>query len=139
VSKSGVQIHREAAQTQSIGLGEGQLNDLTWTLSQNPAGRLADGRPTAAVTGTWQMRNLPSANSDAWIAGFTPQYGVAVWIGNRANEQPLKDRAGAPVTGATLPAQIYRAVLGEMLAGAPRWLVPAPAYTGNPNAGNAGS
>jgi membrane peptidoglycan carboxypeptidase len=137
VSHGGTEVYREAPQTTSIGLTAAQLDDLTWALHQHRDARLVDGRSTAVVTGTWHMTNRVTEPAHAWIAGFTPQYGVAVWVGNRKEELPLKDRSGAYITGSTLPAQIYRGFLGEMLAGTPHAPVPSPAYGGDPKAGNA--
>ncbi|GAA4257748.1 hypothetical protein GCM10022255_075780 [Dactylosporangium darangshiense] len=138
--------HTEAA------LDEGVARDVTWALAQQPAGRLADGRPTAAATGEWTLaptlaeRSQPPGQfqvdltkfAHASIAGFTPQLAVAVRVGNKGDEEHvLVDRTGARINATTMPAQIYRQFLAEALAGAPRFDVPQPLALGDPNTGNA--
>ena len=46
---------------------------------------LADGRPSAAKTGTEGIQSGPASgqNSDAWMVGYTPQVSAAVWVGQR--------------------------------------------------------
>jgi membrane peptidoglycan carboxypeptidase len=61
---------------------------------------------------------------------------VAVWVGNKAEERPLIDRTGAPVTGATLPATVYRQFMGAAL-GTARTDIAQPPLIGDPKAGNA--
>jgi membrane peptidoglycan carboxypeptidase len=136
VSRGGKEIYREDLTTTPVGLNAAQVDDLTWTLSQDPLGRLPDARPTATIGGTWEFLDTRD-NSHAWIAGYTPQLALAVWVGNRADEHPLKDRTGAPVTAATLPAQIYRGFLATALAGVPHAGFASPKFVGDPSAGNA--
>ena len=58
-------------------------NDVTYAMkpvasySDEP---LDEGRESAAKTGTQQYRST-EGNSDAWMAGFTPQVSSAVWVG----------------------------------------------------------
>lgn len=124
------------------------VSNVTWALSRQPAGLLAGGRRTAAATGEWQVPRDPSVDpakappdlttfAHAAIAGYTPQVAVAVWVGNKADERPLTDRTGAPVTGATLPAQIYRQFLAVAMAGVPHTDIVQPPPLGDPKAGNA--
>ena len=93
-------------------------------------------------TGTWQVGDSPTDNAHAWIVGFTPHLGIAVWVGNKAEEKAIEDKAGKPITGATLPAAIYRAfVTGAYPALKLDKAVkfPAPKYTGDATVGNAGT
>jgi membrane peptidoglycan carboxypeptidase len=136
VSQRGAEIYRDGSQPRQV-VPSGVVTDLTWALHQNRDGRLADGRSTAAVTGTWHVTGRPAETAHAWIAGFTPQYAMAVWVGNRTDEVPLKDRTGAQVTGSTLPALIYRGLMGAVHAGTLPAPVPAPVYLGDPSKGNA--
>ncbi|HEY2446982.1 MAG TPA: PBP1A family penicillin-binding protein [Rhizomicrobium sp.] len=57
------------------------------------------GREAAGKTGTTQDYR------DAWFVGFTPDYVAGVWVGNDDNS-PMRN-----VTGATLPAAIWRDVM----------------------------
>ncbi|MFB9185945.1 transglycosylase domain-containing protein [Dactylosporangium sucinum] len=83
---------------------------------------LAGGRPVAGKTGTWQFGPTTGV-AHAWMVGHTasdpaaksPGLAAAVWVGNRAEEHNLIDRAGRPVTGATLPGTVWRAFLDDAL------------------------
>ena len=47
--------------------------------------------------------------ADAWFVGYTPDLVVAVWVGYPDRLRPmLTEFGGEPVTGGTLPAQIWR-------------------------------
>jgi membrane peptidoglycan carboxypeptidase len=115
-----------------------QLDDVRWVLSQNPAGQLPDGRASASQTGTVPLRTSAVETSHAWIVGFTGNLGMAVWVGNVEIELPLHNREGGRVTGAGLPAQVYRTFLSDASdeLGLPRIEFPAPAFTGADTAGN---
>ena len=60
------------------------------------------GRVAAGKTGTTEN------HGDAWFVGYTPQLSVAVWVGNPNETRPMqKEFHGEPVTGSTLPAEIW--------------------------------
>ncbi len=91
-------------------------------------GRRADiGRPAAGKTGTSQNWR------DAWFVGFTPDWLVAVWVGND------NGRSMAHVTGGEIPAGIWRQFMQRAHRGMPArdfdWLMPepegVPQYVGN--------
>jgi membrane peptidoglycan carboxypeptidase len=84
------------------------VDDVSWTLSQSPSAKLPDGRASAAKTGVGLLRNSQVETAHAWIVGYSTQLAMAVWVGNEEMEFPLKDKEGARVTGASLPAGIYR-------------------------------
>ncbi|SME93868.1 penicillin-binding protein 1A [Tistlia consotensis] len=65
------------------------------------------GRPAAAKTGTSQDFR------DAWFVGFTADWTVAVWLGND-DGKPMDG-----VTGGSLPAQLWRAIMTRISAGLP--------------------
>jgi membrane peptidoglycan carboxypeptidase len=143
VTKDGQAVHVEpagrAAPAQAPMLATNALADLTWALSQNPAGQLADGRPSATKTGEARLRDTTFENAHAWIVGYTPGLGLAVWIGNQETEFPLRDKFGARVSGAGLPAEIYRTFLEAAHARLrlPAVDFPPPSFTGDTEAGDA--
>jgi membrane peptidoglycan carboxypeptidase len=72
--------------------------------------------PTArgfpAQNGVAPLATNPGDIGDAWSIGWSPKLAAAVWVGNRGQAQPLRDRDGNPVSGSTLPLSI----LGRLLA-----------------------
>ncbi|GAA2568179.1 transglycosylase domain-containing protein [Pseudonocardia hydrocarbonoxydans] len=78
---------------------------------------LPDGRPVAAKTGTVQSR-FDGENNDAWMAGFTPTLSTSVWIGTDMNS-PIRTASGAPISGKTLPGEVWREFMGEALEAEP--------------------
>jgi membrane peptidoglycan carboxypeptidase len=117
-------------------IDEGIAHNVAWALAQQPAGRLADGRQTSLAVGEWAYGGDSLKTANATAAGFAPQIALAVWVGNKGNEQPLTDRSGAAVTGASLPAAVYRQFLGSAL-GTARTDIDQPTLIGDPKAGNA--
>jgi len=110
VLRAGRPTHEEVLQNRDIGLSPAQIDDLTWTLSRTPAGKLK-GIDSATKVGTWQVGKSTTDNAHAWMVGYTPKLGMAVWIGNKAEEKAIEDLNAKPITGATLPASIYRAFM----------------------------
>jgi peptidoglycan glycosyltransferase len=78
---------------------------------------LPDGRPVAAKTGTVQSR-FDGDNNDAWMAGFTPSLSTSVWIGTDMNT-PIRTSSGDPISGKTLPGDVWQTFMGEALDEAP--------------------
>jgi penicillin-binding protein 1A len=74
------------------------------TVVSSGTGRLAQyGGFAAGKTGTTENFG------DAWFAGFTDRYTIAVWVGYADKTQPMKtEYLGSPVAGGTIPAQIWR-------------------------------
>ncbi|WP_426511949.1 transglycosylase domain-containing protein [Dactylosporangium sp. McL0621] len=125
-----------APETADTGVDQAIARNVAWALTQQPAGRLADGRQTSLAVGDWPLGGDLNRPAHATAAGFAPQVAAAVWVGNKAEERPLIDRAGAPVTGATLPATVYRQFMGAAL-GTARTDIAQPPLIGDPKAGNA--
>lgn len=108
---------REPLLTQSGGMGERVINEdaaryLTWMMKQvidSGTGSRAKlpGREAAGKTGT------TSAARDAWFVGFTADYVAGVWMGYDDN-RPLTG-----VTGAGLPAEIWKEVMVRVHDGLP--------------------
>lgn len=67
-----------------------------------PDAMLANGREAAGKTGTSENYR------DSWFCGFTPEYAVAIWLGNR-DEQP---------TGAETASSVFPLFMDQALAGA---------------------
>lgn len=91
--------------------------EVTRVLQQNvrrgTGKRAAPGRPAAGKTGTTDN------HADAWFAGYTPGLAATVWVGHPDAERPMAPIAGEPVTGGTVPAEIWGAFVRGALAGQP--------------------
>jgi penicillin-binding protein 1A len=89
-------------------LEEGEAELLTTILEdvvQSGTGTRAaiPGRTVAGKTGTTDNYG------DAWFVGYTPQLAVAVWVGYPDRLRPMTTEfGGEPVTGGTLPAEIWK-------------------------------
>ncbi|MDH4102710.1 MAG: PBP1A family penicillin-binding protein [Thermoleophilia bacterium] len=67
------------------------------------------GRRVAGKTGTTDNYG------DAWFVGYTPELAVAVWVGYPDRLRPMTTEfGGRPVTGGTLPAQIWKAFVEKV-------------------------
>ena len=74
-------------------------------------------RPVAAKTGTVQSR-FRGENNDAWMAGFTPQLASSVWMGTDRNS-PIRTATGDPISGRTLPGEVWQGFMAAALRAAP--------------------
>ena len=89
-------------------LDEGEaelLTDILEDVVQSGTGTRAaiPGRAVAGKTGTTDNY------ADAWFIGYTPELVVAVWVGYPDRLRPMTTEfGGEPVTGGTLPAQIWK-------------------------------
>lgn len=72
------------------------------------------GRPIAGKTGT------TDSFKDAWFCGFSPQYTMAVWVGNNDNSPMWRSFGG------DLPASIFREIMGAALEGKEVGAFPRP-------------
>jgi len=95
-------------------LEEGEAELLTGILEdvvQSGTGTRAaiPGRRVAGKTGTTDNYG------DAWFVGYTPELAVAVWVGYPDRLRPMTTEfGGEPVTGGTLPAQIWKAFVQKV-------------------------
>ncbi|CAJ1506460.1 transglycosylase domain-containing protein [[Mycobacterium] kokjensenii] len=96
-----------------------------WSRGHN----LAGGRPSAAKTGTTQLGET-GANRDGWMVGYTPSLATAVWVGTTGGDEPLVNQWGAPVYGASIPADIWKATMDGALQGTPNETFPTPTEIG---------
>jgi membrane peptidoglycan carboxypeptidase len=114
--------------------------DVTSVLADNPAGHLPNGPASASMAGTALIAGSALDAAHAWLVGYTPDLAAAVWVGNKETEFPLHDATGARITGETLPAQIYRTVVGaatQALGLTTEATFPPAAHLGDLAAGNA--
>lgn len=77
-------------------------------------GALANGRVSAAKTGTTQLGDTGS-NKDAWMIGATPQLATSVWVGSHDNS-PITTPWGGNMYGAGLPTDIWKDLMDVSLA-----------------------
>jgi len=96
-------------------LSEGVTSEETKILEENvqsgTAGRSAISCPTAAKTGT------TSDLIDAWLAGYTPNYSTAVWMGYPTKRVEMTSVHGEPQQGGYLPAEIWHAYMSAVTEG----------------------
>jgi len=112
---------------------------------------VTDGTGTSAQIGNWAVAgktgtsSLPpnlsnkNGNTDAWFAGYTPNYAGVVWMGYDAN--PDLDKNGTPgpyylrqVHGGSFPAQIWKKVMTAALQDLPvqsKYTMPAGITNGS--------
>lgn len=84
---------------------------LKGVLTRGTAKGKAIGRPAAGKTGTTQQYR------DAWFVGYTPTMSTAVWVGFPDAQREMKSVRGKPVTGGSLPAEIWSAFMKAALEG----------------------
>jgi membrane peptidoglycan carboxypeptidase len=138
VTRRGATVYTERTATTRV-LDEAVVADVTWAMSAEPAAALPGGRPAAAKTGVWPLRNSAVETAHAWIVGYTANLAMAVWVGNEEIELPLRDKQGARVLGSGLPARVFGAFMAEAhdrlgLASVP---FPSPTFGGDESAGDA--
>ncbi len=69
--------------------------------------------------------------ADAWFVGYTPELAVAVWVGYPDRLRPmLTEFGGEPVTGGTLPAQIWKEFVSSLEESDGDVAFDAPPYLG---------
>ena len=86
---------------------------------------LADGRPSAAKTGTAQYLDT-GLNKDGWMVGYTPSLTTAVWVGSFDAKAALNSWGGS-IWGSTLPSDIWKYTMDGALSGTDIENFPTPA------------
>lgn len=102
-------------------------NDVSLSMNQVASwsgDALADGRPTAAKTGTVGLDANRGGNSDAWMVGFTPQVSTAVWTGNDQTSVPALNKDGGDLYGRDMPGQAWKTFMDTYLSGKPQQPIP---------------
>lgn len=95
-----------------------QLTDLMVSVVNDGTGQAARfGRPIAGKTGT------SSDYRDAWFMGFTGNRTLGVWVGND-DDKPMRK-----VTGAGVPARLWRSVMMAAEANQPEAPLHLPSVT----------
>jgi membrane peptidoglycan carboxypeptidase len=119
VWEHGKQTYGEVVNPRRVpGFTEPMADDLNAVLQAVPAHynlKLKDGRPIAGAAGSWLLGNTPGV-AHAWMVGYTaadpkagsPGLAVAVWVGNKEQEQKLVDAQGRAVVGGTLPGTVWQ-------------------------------
>jgi membrane peptidoglycan carboxypeptidase len=99
-------------------------------------GVVPSSRPAAGKTGTQAWGNTKE-NQDAWMAGYTPELATTIWLG-KEKPGPIRDAAGKPIQGDTLPAKLWQSFTAAALDGKPVEPLPRPAHVGRTDNGDAG-
>lgn len=103
----------------------GEMNQMMAAVIATGSGRgAALDRPAGGKTGTSQD------NRDAWFVGYTADLVAAVWVGND-NDTPTRN-----VSGAGMPARIWRTAMLSAHRGLPVRALPAPPERGFLSFGN---
>ncbi|MFG1608924.1 transglycosylase domain-containing protein [Actinoplanes sp. NPDC049265] len=140
VEKVSAADHRELYQAVPVGevvLKPGVAADVSTVLSSVVRrDGVSPKRPAAGKTGT-QAWGDTKENQDAWMAGYTPELATTIWLG-KEKPGPLRDAAGKPIEGETLPAKMWQAFTTASLHGAPVEALPPPANVGRTDVGDAG-
>jgi membrane peptidoglycan carboxypeptidase len=91
-------------------LNQDAINDLDYALSKISSAKIPGGIgwDTAGKTGTWEYNNRTDQNAHAWMVGFTKKIAAAVWVGNKAQEQSIKDKSGNVIWGSGIPSKIWQ-------------------------------
>jgi membrane peptidoglycan carboxypeptidase len=114
-------------------------DEVTSVLKKIPGANhrsLDGGRAAAGKTGTWQY-GATSDNAHAWMVGYTPQLATAVWVGSDDPEKPrIRRNGGIPVSGASLPGEIWQQYMNDALKGLDKKPLPDSKGIGDPDRGN---
>lgn len=154
--RDGKKIYSESTKVTPIPRYTPQMAaDEAWTLQKVAAryGWNPPGRTIAAKTGTWENGHpgFRGANSHSWTVGYAAParadqdpaknwngLAVAVWVGNKGDELPLKLADGRNMQGATGAGRIFGTFMKAATDGKPVGVFPAPQFVGDQNAGDAG-
>jgi membrane peptidoglycan carboxypeptidase len=144
---NGKQTYGEVVKPTRIpGFTEQMADDLNAVLQGGPQHyglKMHDARPVAGAAGSWQLGSSTD-NAHAWMVGYSAYdpgrsagLAVAVWVGNKAQEQKIVDKSGRAIIGGSLPGTIWRDFLDDALTAlnAPKVNFPAKVGTGDKKVG----
>jgi penicillin-binding protein 1A len=121
VDSSGSVIYRNHSK-KSVVLSEPTaylMTDLLRGVIERGTGRAANiGRPAAGKTGT------TNENTNAWFIGYTPELLSVVWLGNDAQNKPL--RVNGTIIGSGTAARIWGNFMRSALSNVPASDFPVP-------------
>ena len=94
-------------------LDEDTADEVTDILLDVVAGGTASG---AQLSGTAVAGKTGTAqdHADAWFCGYTSEVAACVWMGFAKGRIPMSSVHGIPVTGGSLPADIWRAFMSAV-------------------------
>jgi membrane peptidoglycan carboxypeptidase len=136
------------------GFTDGISDDLNWVLEHIPKhnSETLNGWEAAGKTGSWEYLDKngnTAGNAHAWMVGYTmsdpskksPGLATAVWIGNKADEQPIKNSKGQTIIGARQPGLTWQYFMNNALkdVGMPKVKFNEPKYTGDKQEGTGNS
>lgn len=124
---SGEVLYQHEASEGERRVSEAVANNLLYAMQPiagYSGGALADGRISAAKTGTTQLGDTGN-NKDAWMIGATPQLATSVWVGTDDNSA-LLNTWGGNMYGSGVPTDIWKASLDGALSGKPMEQFPTP-------------
>jgi membrane peptidoglycan carboxypeptidase len=154
--RDGSKVYEESRKLTPIpGYSPQMAADEAWTL-QKVADRYGwnpPGRKIAAKAGTWENGhpNHRGATAHSWTVGYAAAargdqdpaknwngLAVAVWVGNKGDELPLKLKDGKSMQGSTGAGRIFGAFMKATTEGRPLGVFPEPRFVGDEDAGDAG-
>jgi membrane peptidoglycan carboxypeptidase len=139
--------------TQVPGFSPQMAADMAWTLRKvaDKYGWVPSGQQVAAKTGTWETNQGTYAgqNAHSWTVGYTASVrgdknpaknwnglAVAVWVGNKAEELPIKTKGGEKMQGSSGAGLIFKAFMKAATQGKPGGKFPEARFVGDENAGD---
>ncbi|WP_203926170.1 transglycosylase domain-containing protein [Virgisporangium ochraceum] len=122
--------------------------DMAWTLEHvaakynwNPK-----DRKVAAKTGTWENGNdkYKGQNAHSWTVGYSPAnkdkkyngVAVAVWVGNKGDELPIKQANGEKMQGSSGAGKIFDKFIKKVSEKKPTAKFAPPKFVGDEDAGD---
>ena len=99
---------------------------------------------SAAKTGTWENGNVKGQNAHSWTVGYTAPnkskgyngLAVAVWVGNKGDELPIKTKSGEKMGGSNGGGEIFKAFIKKVTEGKSVGKFPEPKFLGDEDAGD---
>ncbi len=102
------------------------------------------GVEVAAKTGTWENVRVKGENAHSWTVGYTAPnkskgyngIAVAVWVGNKGNEDPIRTPKNQKMGGSNGAGEIFKEFIKKAVQGKQTGKFPEPKFLGNEDAGD---